>query len=330
MECRVAEVSPLSIIQPVQRFLVGLGASVAGISALFYGSGYLVTRGHLNALGLYGIVEESNDSLLQEGGKFFFATGFLILRTALAFTPIVVIVAILVLVLVWIAKLPWVGRAAAPAIRYTQRFVSPRLFRRACYVLAFALLIWLIDRFLDDAQAPASVSNLLFADGTPQGTGTPPSGDIAALSASIKSALLRGDGSHVSYVYGMALCGAVLTVAIASATWWLTSMWRFRLLACAPFIFGSSVFVLLLPFDYGVLQRDIEFPRIVAHVAPDKSTNGDMTGYLVQKSASSLLIWNAELHRLNEIQLAQVLGLEILGNERPFHPPMAAPRTGSQ
>lgn len=38
----------------VRAFVVGLGGALAGITAILYACGYLVTRAHLSLLGLYG------------------------------------------------------------------------------------------------------------------------------------------------------------------------------------------------------------------------------------------------------------------------------------
>jgi len=59
-----------NIADGVKGFLVWIGGSLAGISALLYASGYLVTRSHLHMLGLYGVVDFNNDYYLQEGSKF--------------------------------------------------------------------------------------------------------------------------------------------------------------------------------------------------------------------------------------------------------------------
>jgi hypothetical protein len=69
-----------------------------------------------------------------------------------------------------------------------------------------------------------------------------------------------------------------------------------------------------LPFDYGVLQRSAEFPRVIAHL----DSNADTTGFLVQKSTSGLLLWDQARHQLNAISESQVKGLEITGNDRLF------------
>jgi len=188
--------------------------------------------------------------------------------------------------------------------------------RTLVYGSAIVVLVWLVSRFLDEAEAPALVSNLLFADQVPKTASSPVS--AAEIAMMIKQTILRGDDSYVSHVYGNVLSATVMAVLVATFVWWLTAAWRLRLLAFAPFALGATIFVILLPFDYGVLQKAVEFPRIIAHLSPAKGGSSDTEGFLVDKSATSILVWDPGLHRLMEIPSDQVLGLEIMGNEPLF------------
>src|SRR4030095_8888679 len=58
---RPSDAVPVTIASRIKRFVLWLGGSLAGITALLYAAGYLVTRSHLHMLGLYGFVEFDND-----------------------------------------------------------------------------------------------------------------------------------------------------------------------------------------------------------------------------------------------------------------------------
>ena len=49
--------APVSLLESFKSFLLWIGGTLAGITALLYTSGYLVTRSHLAMLGLYGLIE---------------------------------------------------------------------------------------------------------------------------------------------------------------------------------------------------------------------------------------------------------------------------------
>ena len=174
-----------------------------------YACGYLVSRGHLNSLGLYGVIEETTDSLSAGGRE-------ILLRHELPHHPLDH------------------GCSADSAHRYPHRLchllgqptseclrmmtrlipsrvrekLTPTFRRRALYALAVGALIWLVNRFLDDAQAPALVSNLLFASG-PVTSGARKLPGLGVLADSIKQALLHGDDSYVDTIYGLLVFGAV-------------------------------------------------------------------------------------------------------------------------
>src|SRR5947209_15481374 len=64
-------VAKIDIVARTRAFIVGLGSALAGITAILYACGYLVTPTHLSLLGLYGLIDFNNDYVLQEGAKFF-------------------------------------------------------------------------------------------------------------------------------------------------------------------------------------------------------------------------------------------------------------------
>jgi hypothetical protein len=72
----LAPVSGHGFVAGIKAFSLWLGGSLAGISAMLYATGYLITRAHLNLLGLYGIVDFGNDYIVQEGAKFFLVIGY--------------------------------------------------------------------------------------------------------------------------------------------------------------------------------------------------------------------------------------------------------------
>ena len=107
MADKLSELLPLtsadeawSLVAGIKGFLVWLGGSLAAITAIFYATGYLITRAHLNLLGLHGVLDFDNHYIVQEGGKFFLVVGFSTIRSvalpAFIFLGVLVITAMVV------------------------------------------------------------------------------------------------------------------------------------------------------------------------------------------------------------------------------------------
>ena len=79
-----AVVGGRSIVAGLKGFLAWLASSIAGISAVLYGFGFLITRAHLNMLGLYGFIDYGPEVYLQEGARFFLVVGYQMLRGSAA------------------------------------------------------------------------------------------------------------------------------------------------------------------------------------------------------------------------------------------------------
>jgi len=80
--------APVSLLGGFKSFFLWIGGTLAGITALLYTSGYLVTRSHLAMLGLYGLVEYGNDHFLQEGAKFVITSAYMVLRPLLSIVAV--------------------------------------------------------------------------------------------------------------------------------------------------------------------------------------------------------------------------------------------------
>src|SRR3546814_8458036 len=60
----------IGLISGLKGFMVWTGGSLAGITAVLYVCGYLITTAHIYTLGLYGLVDFSKDYFLLAGSKF--------------------------------------------------------------------------------------------------------------------------------------------------------------------------------------------------------------------------------------------------------------------
>jgi hypothetical protein len=87
----------VNLLKGIAAFSGWLTGALAGVGAILYALGYLVTRAHLNFLGVSGLFDQSNFFFIQEGAMFLLDVAVIIARTLL---PILVVLGIIAAVLV--------------------------------------------------------------------------------------------------------------------------------------------------------------------------------------------------------------------------------------
>ena len=86
----------MSLLKGIAAFTGWLTGALAGVGAILYALGYLVTRAHLNFLGVSGLFDQSNFFFVQEGAMFLLDISVIAARTLL---PIVVVLGVIAAVL---------------------------------------------------------------------------------------------------------------------------------------------------------------------------------------------------------------------------------------
>jgi len=310
-----ASVAPVNLLGGMRAFIVGLGGALTGITAMLYGCGYLVTRAHLSLLGLYGLIDFSHDYILQEGAKFFFVMAFSTGRHIL-YPLSILIPAILLLILL---GLPLRNRALHLWQTLHARWPGvdiDRLLRAGAFAMLFFVFIAHSDVYLDKFEHPLCFANLLYLDaGTTNCTVPDAKGSDAlraALSGSNKSIL--DDAFHELEI------GLVQALILAYLTWRVTRPWRWHAWCIAPSFFATAIYLILLPMDYGVLQRSINYPRIA--LTFDQKTDFPITGavFLLHKSSNDFVVWSASARKLFWIPAASVRRAEVDGAYELFDP----------
>jgi hypothetical protein len=299
----------IGIAKGLKGVLLWVGGSLAGITAVFYACGYLVTRAHMSMLGLYGFVNFNGDHFLQEGAKFLLAIGKELAETlALLFVPL----GLLLLVPGAIAIFSPRRRAAfAERLRRWREDGNARQAhergRCVLYAAAFVALVALTGYSLDRLYAPLEVANLLY--GIPQGSGCAAFVDTDP--ACLRQALLRGDEEQLATAFGTQLSLAVAIALLACVTWWIVMAWRWRGWLIAPFLVSVGLCLLLLPMDYGVLQRPTIYP--VVHLV--REAGGPATGtrlFLINKSTGEFVVWDEAARKVAWIPAGSVSSAEIV------------------
>jgi hypothetical protein len=305
----------IDLVASTRSFIVGLGGALTGITAMMYACGYLVTRAHLNLLGLYGLIEFNHDYILQEGAKFFLATAYSTGREILypASTVILLLLPVILLAL-FVRKHAQRGwdrlRSRFP------RFDAERWLRVVAFVALSTAFVEHSETYLDKFEHPLCFSNLLYLDTDTPNCSVP----IAQKGDGLKAALIRSDKQTLDGAFHDLAIGLLQALILAYLTWRVTMPWRLHLWCIAPSFFATSLYLILLPMDYGVLQRSLNYPRIA--LTFDKEVAFPATGpvFLMNKSAGDFVVWGAVSRKLFWVPASVVKRAEVDGAYDLFDP----------
>jgi len=280
---------PLGVVEGFKRFLLWLGGSLAGITAVLYGSGYLVTRAHLSMLGLYGLVEYGNDHFLQEGAKFLVSVSYDVLRTFLPLAALLALLSGLGALAFLVGGRALRGtRLATKAADLRGRLAAFGWWRQTAFALLFLALLWHSDRFLDAFEQPLGVLNLLYTEPV-----RPAPTDRGA--AKLKALLLAGQTERLNDEFADLLVGLVTAGVLAIAAWRVSAPWRSRIWLAAPFLAATTIYLITLPMDYGALLRPVRYP-IVTFEGELHPGAGPL--FLFSRTGEGFVVWDSAARRV--------------------------------
>jgi hypothetical protein len=114
------------------------------------------------------------------------------------------------------------------------------------------------------------------------------------------------------------VAGFALSLVLAYLTWRITLPWRWRYLYAAHSYLAAALYLILLPMDYGVLQRPVTYPRIA--FTPVGQPAFPMTGplFLLNKTPGDFVVWDASMRKLFWIPASTVQRAELDGSYNLF------------
>lgn len=307
------------LVAGIKGFTLWLGGSLAGITALLYATGYLVTRSHLNLLGLYGIVDFGHDYFIQEGAKFFLVIGYsYALSVVLPLLTVGEIAGVVLLVSGFALRKAHAERLCAWLKARFARIETGSMPRVAAFaVLLFGFLLD-ADQFLVEFEVPLCVANLLYADA---GSGDAACGpELMEKKKVLEAAILHRDAEVAAALnekFATLVYATAKTALLAYLMWKVVMPWRrWRLWLVAPPLVAVCFYTVSLPLDYAVLQRPVIYPRIKLALGAESppsppGTNGPL--FLLSKTAGDFVVWDASIRRLLWIPSGSVKRVEVIG-----------------
>lgn len=301
----MTQLESASFVDGVKSFLVWVAGAVAGITAILYACGYLVTRSHLAMLGLYGLVDFGADHFLQEGAKFAITAAYAVLR------PLLSVVALLGLFMLATNGV-WLSLANRPLggwLRRTQgklaSKVSPVSWRKLAYLIFLGALLMHASYAFEYFESPLNVVNLLYADPT-----TAKSGGLGAL-------ILAGERAKLHGHFEGLLWGTVLAAALTLGTWRAVAPLAHRRLMCLPFAVTLSLYVVTLPMDYGVLERSVHYGA-VSFAGEGGAVPDGLALYLLDRRSDGFVVWDKTRRRVIWVAASKVSRAELRAVEPLF------------
>lgn len=302
---------PASVLEGFKGFVLWVGGALAGITALIYTCGYLVTRAHLSMLGLYGLVEFGNDHFLQEGAKFLISGGYAVLRTLLTLAAVVGVAAFVAMLIWLLLRRTAVGKWL---VAWRERLSAPGgWLRYALFAALFVALVLHADHYILAFEQPLAVTNLLYADPAIASNETARPGTRAE----IESWILTGAGAQLARHFEDLLFGLVTAAVLALLVWRITAPWHIRPWLTAPFMAALVLYVVTLPMAYGVLQRPVRY-AVAAFTTEGTAAPGAGLQFLLSRTNDAFIVWDAASRRVVWIPAGSVKRAEIRGIEELF------------
>lgn len=258
-----------------------LGGSLAGITAMLYAFGYLVTRAHLSMLGLYGVVSFDQSDFLQEGAKF-------VLVLVNDFVLPVAAALLLVGLPLW-----WLATRSQTPIKWVRAQLAGRAaLRPALFILLFLSFALLSDRAGAHFGEALRVRNLLYAVETQD--------ELSAWRLAGNEAALAGWFTEREFeVLGTGL--------LATVAWWGLASSRRRGWLVAPLFLALASQCILLPMAYGATQRPVLYPRV--KISGKESPSQPL--FLIDSSDDAFVVWSPLTRHVTWLPVSGVDRLDL-------------------
>ena len=287
-----------------------LSGSLAGISAVVYACGYLITRAQLHLFGVSGFFPLSADHFMQEGAKFLVVIGQQAIETLLGVVAFALVVLAAFLV-VWLPLVRWLPSLQLDLVNARARVVAAvaRIHERlpwspafSIYLVLLVLLVWLLETYRTRFAAPLEVSNILHL------MPPPPAGDSAE--RRITAWLLAEDWRRLETYFTDLLDAETRVILLLIAAWHVTSALARRVALLTPFVFALALYTLYLPMAYGVLMRPTSYNIVALHFR-ERSVESPLLFFLLSSTDHEFVVWDANARTVFWVPKSEVRRADV-------------------
>lgn len=273
-----------------------LSGSLAGIGAIFYAFGYLITLANLHMLGLDLLAFHYEPTFYIQRGA-----GFLLL-SAMDVGQF----------WFWLFVVLALGFLGGRALRRRgggliarQPFRGIAKHRDLWKALAYLALLLLLARQLRE--------HLLFPEDLSVAGVLYPADGAAAAASPLRQWIVAGKTSLLQDRYAIFVNQQVFIGVLLLLAWGLSRGWRWGALLTAPFAVVFAISLAWLPLEYGKLALPNKFPQALVRVEHSAGPAGDPSRlmYLLNKTDSEFVLWDPQRHKIVWLPARTVASAEI-------------------
>lgn len=309
------------VAKGVKNFILWLGGSLTGITALLYACGYLVTRAHLHMLGLHGLIEYKNEYFLQEGSKFLIAIANELDSSVIALAKTILTGTSLILICLAVLSV-WAVRKMQTKWMLRMRFWfqgawgKVKLPRLPAYGLLFVLSATGMHESLVGAQRALTIRSLLYEPFDP----------AICDATGLKAALLCNRAGELEGAFEFQLFYTFFVMLVSALAWRAVMPWRHRGWLITPFLIPVAMSLMMLPMVYGALLRSQRYPVLAITSAKEPAGAVDGQIFLINLSENEFVVWNKTTRKVIWLPTTAVSHAEITGISPLFPAPGGATR----
>jgi hypothetical protein len=295
----------MNLIKEAAKLIGWLTGALAGIVAILYACGYLIIQTQLHLLGIDVLLPSGKEYYLQEGASFFIVTGQ---KLGLLLLGLMAIILIFYIPMAIVSKsrkgTTYVSRLKGKFLGIHER--HKWLWQAAALLLMVVLLFFPLVNDLDLFRAPLELSGLLHTaqDDTVAGT-------QSSEAQTIGRWVTTGDAKSLDNFYYNLLMHCLFAALLLTAAQSVTSAWPLKSLIAFPFLLVFVIYLFLLPLDYVVLEKRIEFPAVTFISTYDKVSNDSGTLLLLNKTEREFILWDQAEKRALWLPGDKVVKVEI-------------------
>lgn len=312
------------ILKAITTSVGWLAGSLAAISALLGGCGFIIVRSQSNLLGLGDFLQYSSDHYVIEGAQFLLYTTIVANETVLRLGTLVVLVfgipAVIMARSRWwaVVRARWQARVETVAGRYG--WLLPALVMVVMFYLFFARLV----PYLDDFKQPMAISDLLADTSLKDSQEQHCRPGTFAASDCIRQHITLGQRTDLESLYFSLFLHYLEAGIIFSLVWRLSESWPRRILVRLPFATLFLAFSLVLPMCYGVLVKPVELSPLRLRLTNGAAVSPGNDLYILQKSGNAFIAWSSRQRQIIWYPAGLVAEAAIGARQQLFPLPLPA------
>ena len=317
-----AEIAPIkqtNITVPASVKMLGgtiawLSGSVAGIAAIFYAFGHLITLANLNMLGLDPLAFRYDFTFyIQRGASFLLLVLIEIAQSSVWFYwPLAAMLIIGFYSCRLLARRCGGLWTKKPFRTFTER---SQLCRVAAYLGLLSLLaVYLPSHFWFPEQM--AISGVLYS--TFDGVRVIIGGIEGRSVSQVREWIVTGNEDRLHDLFSLLVSQQITIGSLLLLSWVVIRRQRWAALMMTPFAVVFVVSTAWLPFEYGKLVLPNRFPEVVIRLQSSESLGMPQPAlmYMLNKTDVELVLWDPQRHRVIWFPNRLIASLEITGSRQ--------------